>query len=274
MTGIRQLIRQGWEQVADEYAQDRTGVFQRCAERLLDLIAPAPGNTLLDVGCGTGAVALGAALRVGSEGQVVGCDIAEAMTSLSREAAAERGITNATFRQMDAEHLDLPDASFDVVTCAFSLFQFPDMHRALAEMGRVLKLRGRLALSNWGPGYFSPVAGMQRDLFKEFGLRPLLTTPIIFKPEKLEALLREAGFVNVKLIEETENVWFESPEQVWAFDLDMGPFPVMLRQQLSTGRRADLKRQFVTMLEGLTTEKGIACTFHVLYTLTEKGGVD
>ncbi len=269
---VRRLIQQGWEEVATEYAQDRVGIFGRFAGRLLELLRPSPGSRLLDVGTGAGVVALQASAYVRPEGQVTGSDVAMSMVSQARQAAAEQGITGATFCQMDAERLDFPDASFDAVTCAFSLFQFPDMSRALAEMWRVLKPGGWLGLSNWGLGYFSPVASLQRDLFREFGLRPLLTNPIAFRPDALQALLREAAFTAVELIEETEEVWFESPEQVWAFNLDMGPFPVMLRQQLSIGQRKELERRFTTMLKDLTTDQGIACTFHLLYALAEKGG--
>lgn len=270
LTEVRRLICLGWEEVATEYARDRLSIFGWFATRLLELLRPPPGSTLLDVGAGSGAVALRAAAWVGSQGRVIGCDVAAAMVSLAAQAAAELGATNVTFCCMDAEQLDFPNSSFDTVTCAFSLFQFPDMSRALAEMRRVLRPGGRLGLSNWGPGYFSPIASLQRDLFREFRLQPLLTNPIVFKPAVLRTLLHEAGFTAVELIEETEEVWFESPKEVWAFNLDMGPFPVMLRQQLSAGQRRELLRQFMAMLEGLMTDRGIGCTFHPLYALAKK----
>jgi ubiquinone/menaquinone biosynthesis C-methylase UbiE len=203
---------------------------------------------------------------------VTGSDVAMAMVTLAKRAAAEQGVMGVTFCEMDAEQLEFPDASFDAVTCAFSLFQFPDMSRALAEMWRVLKPGGRLGLSNWGAGYFRPVAALQRDLFREFGLRPLLTNPIAFRSEVLQRLLCEAAFTEVELIEETEEVWFENPEEIWAFDLDMGPFPVMLRRQLTAGQRRELTRRFTTMLQDFVTDRGIRCVFHVLYALAEKGG--
>jgi ubiquinone/menaquinone biosynthesis C-methylase UbiE len=269
--GVRRLIRQGWEDAASEYAQDRLGIFERFGERLLELLRPSPGNKLLDVGTGTGAVALQAKAWVGREGKVTGSDVATTMVSLARQAAAEQGMTGITFCQMDGEQLGFPDASFDTVTCAFSLFQSPYINRALAEMWRVLRPGGRLGLSNWGPGYFSPVASLQRGLFREFGLRPLLTNPIAFQPDALDTLLRSAAFTAVELIEETDEVWFENPEEVWAFNLDMGPFPIMLRQQLTVGQRRELERRFTTMMEGLMTDQGIRCTFHLLYALVEKG---
>ena len=48
-------------------------------------------------------------------------------------------------------------------------------------------------------------------------------------------MLNKAGFTAVELLEEDDEVWFENPVQAWAFNLDMGPFPVMLRQQLTDG---------------------------------------
>jgi ubiquinone/menaquinone biosynthesis C-methylase UbiE len=270
-TEVQRLIRQGWEEVANEYAGDRLGIFERFGGRLLELLRPSPGSELFDVGTGTGAVALQARAWVGPEGKVTGSDVATTMVSLARQAAAEQGITGITFCQMDGEQLDFPDASFDAVTCAFSLFQFPDMSRALAEMWRVLRPGGRVGISNWGPGFFSPVASLQRDLFREFGLKPLLANPIAFRPDTLETLLRKAAFTAVELFEETDEVWFENPEEVWAFNLDMGPFPVMLQRQLTVGQQRELERRFTAMLEGLMVDRGIRCTFHLLYALAEKG---
>ena len=265
------MIRQGWEEVATEYAKDRLGIFERFGGRLLELLRPSPGSKLLDVGTGTGAVALQARAWVGAEGQVTGSDVAMAMVELAKQSAAERGIAGITFCRMDGERLDFPDASFDTVTCAFSLFQFPDMSQALAEMWRVLKPGGRLGLSNWGPGFFSPVASLQRDLFREFGLRPLLTNPISLRPDALEKMLHKVAFTAVELLEESDKVWFENPAEVWAFNLDMGPFPVMLRRQLTVGQRRELERCLTRNLQDLMTDRGIRCRFHLLYALAEKG---
>jgi hypothetical protein len=84
-------------------------------------------------------------------------------------------------------------------------------------------------------------------------------------------MLHVAGFTVVKLSEEDDEVWFENPAEAWAFNLDMGPFPVMLRQQLTDGQRRELEQRFAGSLQGLMTDRGIRCTFHLLYALAEKG---
>ena len=272
-TEVRQSIRQGWEKVAPEYAKDRLGIFGRYAGRLLDLLHLPKDSRLLDVGCGDGAVALQAATWADSKGWVIGSDVAAALLRLGQMKAMQE-IPKVAFCQMDAERLGFVNTSFDCATCAFSLFQFHDMDRALDEMWRVLKPGGRLGLSNWGPGYFTPIASLQRDLFRKFGIRPLLTNPLFFESIELHDLLARTGFIDIRLIEETDEVWFESPEEVWAFNLDMGPFPIMLQQQLTMEQQRELIQQFKAMLEPLLTERGIKSTFHLIYALAEKGGAD
>jgi ubiquinone/menaquinone biosynthesis C-methylase UbiE len=189
-------------------------------------------------------------------------------------AKAEDEKTDVTFCQMDAERLGFRNASFDSVTCAFSLFQFTDMEQALTEMWRVLKKGGRLGLSNWGSGYFTPIASLQRDLFRRFKIKPLLNNPLSFQPTELFDLLTRTRFSKVELIEETDEVWFTAPEEIWEFNMDMGPFPIMLQQQLSVDQQKNLIHEFKVMMESLMTERGIMSTFHLIYALAEKGGVD
>jgi ubiquinone/menaquinone biosynthesis C-methylase UbiE len=266
---VRREVRRGWEQTSAHYAIDRLQVFQRFADRLVALLNWSPGQRALDVGAGTGVIALRAAQQVGSQGQVIGVDCAWAMADQARTTTSGQW-RNVSFAQMDAEFLGLPDKSFDLVVCAFSLFQFVDMGRALSEMHRVLKPGGQVGLSNWGPEFFTPVASMQRDLFREFGLRPLLTNPVTFKHDQMRALMDAADLAEVELIQDHVELWFEKPEEIWEWNAAMGPFPIMLEQQLTPDQRQELERRYIEMLIPLLTPQGIACTFHPLYTLARK----
>jgi hypothetical protein len=134
-------------------------------------------------------------------------------------------------------------------------------------MRRALKPGGRVALSNWGPGFVTPVARMQRDLFREYGLRPLLTNPITFQPAQMERLLAGAGFQAITLIQEHVELWFATPQEIWEWNLAMGPLPIMLETQLTATQRQALAQRYRDMLAPLVTPQGIACTFHPLYAL-------
>jgi ubiquinone/menaquinone biosynthesis C-methylase UbiE len=268
---VQKSITQGWDEVAKEYSQDRTGIFGRCADRLLEFLKPQRGSSLLDVGCGSGAVAFKVIDRLGPEGLLIGADISGEMLRIAKSQSAMIDMSPAFF-QMDAMQLALAPNSFDYVSCAYSLFQFPNMESALREMWRVLKPGGLIGLSNWGPGFFTPIASLQRDLFREFKIRPILTNPLTFNPETLEIMLVDTGFDSIELMQERDEFWFANPEEVWAYNMDMGPFHFMLRNQLSREQQTALHNQFIIMTEELKTEDGIKSTFHPIYAIAAKGG--
>jgi SAM-dependent methyltransferase len=113
--------------------------------RALELIGLAPGERLLDVASGDGASALLAGRELGCE--VLGVEYGEAAVFAARSAAAAEGLGfRVGFRQGDAEELPVGDGEFDAVLCECSLCTFPDKGRAIAEIRRVLRPGGRLAL--------------------------------------------------------------------------------------------------------------------------------
>jgi SAM-dependent methyltransferase len=108
-------------------------------------LAVAPGDDLLDVGCGRGDVACALAPRVQPGGRVVGIDASEAMLADARAQARSAGL-DITFRIGDAVALDEPDASFDAARSERALQWIPEMDTAVAELVRVLRPGGRLSL--------------------------------------------------------------------------------------------------------------------------------
>jgi ubiquinone/menaquinone biosynthesis C-methylase UbiE len=141
--------RYGWDRAAAHYEQFWAEQLQPVHDALLASAALRLGERVLDVACGTGLVTLRAAGLVGTTGAVVGTDLSDTMVQAVRSEAARRGIA-AQFLHMNAERLDFPDASFDVVLCALGLMYVPDPGRALAEMLRVVKPGGRVVVSVWG----------------------------------------------------------------------------------------------------------------------------
>lgn len=116
-------------------------------DEYVKLLGVAPGERVLDVGCGSGAVTRTLAWRVAPGGHAVGVDASPALLEVARELAQEAGLGDAIeFKPADCRMLPFPDASFDVVVAATTLSHVPDPGRALAEMVRVTRPGGRVGV--------------------------------------------------------------------------------------------------------------------------------
>jgi demethylmenaquinone methyltransferase/2-methoxy-6-polyprenyl-1,4-benzoquinol methylase len=122
------------------------GLHHAWRVRAADRAEVGPGDSVLDVCCGTGDLAFELARRVSPGGHVVGCDFSEPMLDLAREKAADRGVESARFEWADALQLPYDDDRFDAVTVGFGVRNFADRDKGLREMARVLKPGGRLVI--------------------------------------------------------------------------------------------------------------------------------
>jgi SAM-dependent methyltransferase len=117
--------------------------------RLADLRS---GETVLDLGTGTGAVAILAATQVGMSGRIKALDISPEMLARARERVRNLAITNIELAEGRAEALPSDDRSFDAVVASLSLMYVIDRGAAAREIARVLRPGGRLAAAVWaGP---------------------------------------------------------------------------------------------------------------------------
>ena len=159
--------------------------------RVLELLAPTPGERVLDVGVGPGLLALDLARLVGESGRLVGLDLAPAMVAISTKRLAEW--PQAEVRAGDATSLELPDASFDAAVSTQVYEYVADMPRALSELHRVLRPGGRAVIldTDWrslvwhssDPGRMDRMLACWDDHLADPHL-----------PAKLGPLLRQAGF--------------------------------------------------------------------------------
>lgn len=108
----------------------------------------APGERVVDIGCGAGIDSLIAARMVGDGGEVVGVDMTPAMLARARASATQGGFRNVRFHEGLAESLPVADDWADVVISNGVLNLFPDKYAALREMARVLKPGGRLQIGD------------------------------------------------------------------------------------------------------------------------------
>ena len=108
----------------------------------------APGDAVLDIGCGAGVDSLVAAVLVGAGGHVTGIDVTPAMIERARAHGARLGLNNVTFQVGDAETLPFPDCTFDAVISNGVFNLSLNKEKALEEAHRVLKPGGRLMLAD------------------------------------------------------------------------------------------------------------------------------
>jgi len=122
------------------------GLHHSWRARAVDRTDVSPGDSVLDVCCGTGDLSFELASRVSPGGNVIGSDFSEPMLDLAREKAESRRSASVRFEWGDALDLPYDDSRFDAVTVGFGVRNFADRDRGLREMARVLQPGGRLVI--------------------------------------------------------------------------------------------------------------------------------
>jgi ubiquinone/menaquinone biosynthesis C-methylase UbiE len=155
-------------------------------QRTVDLADLRPGESVLEVGCGTGAVARVARARVGPDGQVFGIDPSGEMIAVARRKAARKHV-QIDFRVAGIEGLPLPDASVDAALSSLMMHHLPaDLKRTgLAEVRRVLKPGGRLVIVDFGK---------RSGLLSHLALSAIVHHSSAQSVEDLVPVLEDAGF--------------------------------------------------------------------------------
>jgi len=171
---------------------------------MLDMADIRTEHRVLDVAAGAGEQSVVAAKRVGPRGHILATDISPRILEFALQSARDAGLSNFETRVMDGENLDLPESSFDAVISRVGLIYFPDQHKALSGMRRVLKDGGRVAAITYSTPennkFFSiPVSIIRRRAQLP---PPLPGQPGPFSlgaPSVIESAFTRAGFREVQV---------------------------------------------------------------------------
>lgn len=143
--------RYGWDKAAPYYDAGWKDSLAPAQQALLEMAAAKPGETVLDLACGTGLVTFPLAEQVGSDGHVIATDLSDAMVEEIRAAATSKGFAHVRAFRANAEDLSaIEDDSCDLVTCALGLMYCPDPMMAMREAARTLSVAGRAVFAVWG----------------------------------------------------------------------------------------------------------------------------
>lgn len=232
-----------YSRVAPRYAEEGPPYFAYAGRRLVEVAQVQPGDVVLDLGTGRGAVLLPAARQVGPGGRAVGVDIAREMLAYTRRTLESEQLTQASVQLMDVSALEFEAGQFTHALSSFSVFFFPDLPGVLRKIGELLRSNGvaGFAFSRSTDPRRRWYEQMLRDSGALAGLPGPRGYPRIREPGILGGLLESAGFKDVVEIEEQTDIWYASPEAWWA-------------SLWTHGSRRPLERMSPELLEQVKTE--------------------
>jgi SAM-dependent methyltransferase len=218
-----------WSAVAPGWARRRDyvwGISREVGERLVAALDPQPGETILELAAGPGDTGFSAAAKLLPGGRLISTDVAPEMVATAEERGRELGLVNVDYRVVDAQVIDLPEASVDGVVCRWGYMLVPDPAKALTETFRVLRPGGRVAFSVWAEPDANPWGTAVGRALLELGLieRPVPDAPGPFRlgdAERVRGLVRAAGLAAPE-IEDVPLTWHHASfEDYWSVTADL-----------------------------------------------------
>jgi len=219
----RRRSYRNWQSAAAGWEREREAVQAALApltDWMLERLAAQPGQTILELGAGTGETGLLAARLVDPGGRVILTDRSTAMLEAAERRARELGLSNVQLRALDMEAIDLPEAAVDGVLCRLALMLVPDTTAALAGIRRVLRPGGRLIATVWDAVERNPWAPALWEVVERMTDLPPARPggPGMFSlgdAGGIEALLADAGFREIA-VERIAIEWrYDDFESYW-----------------------------------------------------------
>lgn len=217
-----------WRSVAAGWERQRPFLWQatrHVSERMVELVDPRVGDTVLDLAAGVGDTGFLAARRIGGTGRLLSTDVAPEMVAAAERRGAELGLTNVDYRVVDAASIDLRDDSVDGALCRWGIMLVPDCDAMVREVRRVLRPGARAAIAAWAEPDRNDWMTAAGRAALALGLveRPPPDAPGPFRlanPVSLRQLLRDGG-LTVESVEEVEITWrATSLDEWWQVSLD------------------------------------------------------
>jgi ubiquinone/menaquinone biosynthesis C-methylase UbiE len=246
--------------ISEDYDQGEVEFFSTFGAALVEFAELLPGERVLDVGCGRGAVTFPAAQAVGESGRVEAIDIAPGMVELLAADAAQRGIGNIDARVGDAEAPHVEEGSLDAVLASLVLFFLPDLGAALQAYRGALRPGGRLAFTTFGES--SPTWTSIEQLFASFlpDGHPMkeasgrLSAAPLGSEEAIRGPLIDAGYGEIVIEERSYPIRYGTGEDFVLWSLTTGRRATW--DAIPAERRREAEVEIAAQVDGLRDEHG------------------
>ena len=273
--------------VVDYFDQYTERFTSHMPEPLLAMAGVPNNGRVLDVGTGTGIIALNVAARLGPQGKVVGIDLSDGMLATAIKKAEQKGLQSRTeFLKMDAENLTFEDNSFDAALSLYALRHFPNPDKSVNEIFRVLKPGASIVVAVGSPPALLSADGVKAavrrlgSIWRKSTGHELSACEFIdslvekYIPERkdrdvtewvehhhgftgsIKDLVRAAGFKNIRTGWKGQYSIIDSPEDFWLLQMTYSSIARKRIQQADESVVQQLKAEFYQVCEQVLQKKG------------------
>ena len=254
-----------FDTIATGYDHAALRFFSFAADRVIKILSPTPGQKILDIATGTGAIAIACAQVVKPDGRVMAIDLSQSMLDMALINAQRMGLNNIDQFQMDADALEFGKNYFNHSVCSFGLFFLPNMHKALTEWIRVTKPGGKVVFTSFSEQSFHPMVKLFVEQLEALGVEmnnPPFATQRLSNPDTCLELMREVGLETVGV--ETEQVGYhlQCIDDWWAVVWNSGMRGLV--QRLNDRQQVEFKERHLESVQSLFSEEGLWLNVEVL----------
>lgn len=255
-----------WDVVAPDYHSSWAGIGKGPFRSTAELVRAAEirtGVSVLDVACGTGAVSAAVMKKLGHSGSLLGIDFSRGALAVARTS-----LPLAQFIQMDAENIGLFGRHFDNILCQYGLMFFPDAHKVLLSLRKLLKPGGRLSLAVHGTAegvpYFSTIMKPVLEFIPDIRPSGAPTVHRFGEPHDLRQILGNSGYRQISITKFSFDYQAGTFDQYWSDYLSTTASSIRARIESSRNICNSIKERALERARGFMHDGKIEFPWDVL----------